>query len=132
MAAVAATPQCGQWRLPMNIMPKHEAHAMVASIDPQNGQSGASEEIAAPQLGQLRVCASMCKNVSEARGLARAIYRIEGRKCMATSHVALPDGRASDTQIIISRGAMAKEKTPKWTRFSPVAATQWFCIEILD
>ena len=41
----------------MNIMAKHDAHAMVASFDSQYWQSGESEEIAAPQFGQLRVSA---------------------------------------------------------------------------
>jgi hypothetical protein len=41
----------------MNIMPKHDAHAMVASFDSQYWQCDASEEIAAPQFGQLRVSA---------------------------------------------------------------------------
>ena len=38
-------------------MPKHEAQAIVASFDSQYWQRGESEEIAAPQLGQLRVSA---------------------------------------------------------------------------
>ena len=41
----------------MNIMPKHEPHAMVASLDSQYWQCDESDEIAAPQLGQLRVSA---------------------------------------------------------------------------
>src|SRR5262245_17702993 len=56
-AVAAAAPQCGQWRLPMNIMPKHEAHAIVASFDSQYWQCEESDEIAAPQFGQLRVSA---------------------------------------------------------------------------
>jgi hypothetical protein len=56
-ASAAAAPQCGQWRLPMNIMAKHEGQATVASFDSQNLQRGESEEMAAPQLGQLRVSA---------------------------------------------------------------------------
>jgi len=43
----------------MNIMPKQEAHEIVASFDSQNWHFDESEEIAAPQLGQLRVCASI-------------------------------------------------------------------------
>jgi hypothetical protein len=39
----------------MNIMPKHEGHATVASFDSQYWHCGESEEIAAPQFGQLRV-----------------------------------------------------------------------------
>jgi hypothetical protein len=41
----------------MNIMPKHESHAIVASFDSQYWQRGESDEIAAPQFGQLRVSA---------------------------------------------------------------------------
>jgi hypothetical protein len=36
----------------MNIMPKHDGHATVASRDSQNAQSDASVELAAPQFGQ--------------------------------------------------------------------------------
>jgi hypothetical protein len=39
----------------MNIMEKHEAQAIVASFDSQYWQWADSEEIAAPQFGQLRV-----------------------------------------------------------------------------
>jgi hypothetical protein len=39
----------------MNIMPKHEGQAMVASFDSQYWHRGESDEIAAPQFGQLRV-----------------------------------------------------------------------------
>jgi len=38
-------------------MPKHEAHAIVASFDSQYWQCDESDEIAAPQFGQLRVSA---------------------------------------------------------------------------
>jgi len=41
----------------MNIMPKHDAHAIVASFDSQYWQSGESDEIAAPQFGQFNVSA---------------------------------------------------------------------------
>jgi hypothetical protein len=41
----------------MNSMPKHDPQAIVATFDWQNWQRGASDEIAAPQFGQLRVCA---------------------------------------------------------------------------
>src|SRR6185295_4575213 len=51
VASAAAAPQCGQCRLPMNIMPKQEAHEIVASFDSQNWHFDESEEIAAPQLG---------------------------------------------------------------------------------
>ena len=40
-------------------MPKHEGHETVASLDSQNLQMGASDEVAAPQLGQLSVWASI-------------------------------------------------------------------------
>jgi hypothetical protein len=43
----------------MNNMPKHDGQATVASFDSQYRHCGASDEIAAPQFGQLRVCASM-------------------------------------------------------------------------
>src|SRR5207247_9284174 len=61
MTSSAAAPQCGQWRLPMNIIPKHDAHATVASFDSQYLHCGASDEIAAPQFGQLRVFASIVR-----------------------------------------------------------------------
>jgi hypothetical protein len=35
VACAAAAPQCGQCRLPMNIMAKQEGHAIVASFDSQ-------------------------------------------------------------------------------------------------
>src|ERR1700750_2652685 len=44
----------------MNSMPKHSAQAIVASFDSQYWHCGESDEIAAPQLGQLRVCACIC------------------------------------------------------------------------
>src|SRR2546423_10106943 len=56
VASIAA-PQCGQCLLPMNIMPKHEGHATVASFDSQYWHCGASDDMAAPQLGQFRLCA---------------------------------------------------------------------------
>jgi hypothetical protein len=59
VARVAAAPQCGQCLLPMNIMPKQDEHAIVASFDSQKRHCGASDEIAAPQFGQWRVWASM-------------------------------------------------------------------------
>jgi hypothetical protein len=40
----------------MNSMPKHDAQAIVATFDSQNWQRDASDEIAAPQFGQLRFC----------------------------------------------------------------------------
>jgi len=60
---MGAAPQCGQYLLPMNIMPKHEVQATVASFDSQYWQRGAFDDIAAPQLGQLRVCARMSRIV---------------------------------------------------------------------
>jgi hypothetical protein len=53
----AAAPQCGQCRLPMNIIPKQDGQETVASFDSQYWQSGAFEEMAAPQFGQFRVSA---------------------------------------------------------------------------
>jgi len=58
-ASTAAAPQWGQCRAPMNIMPKQDGHATLASFDSQYWHCGESDEIAAPQLGQLRVCACM-------------------------------------------------------------------------
>ncbi|HVS20932.1 MAG TPA: hypothetical protein VHD88_03750 [Pyrinomonadaceae bacterium] len=40
-------------------MPKHDAQATVANFDSQYWHCGESDEIAAPQLAQLRVFASM-------------------------------------------------------------------------
>jgi len=57
LVSAAAAPQCGQCRLPINIIPKQEGQAIVASFDSQYWHRGESEEIAAPQLGQLRVSA---------------------------------------------------------------------------
>jgi len=34
-ASAGAAPQCGQYLLPMNIIPKHDGHATVASFDSQ-------------------------------------------------------------------------------------------------
>jgi hypothetical protein len=55
----AAAPQWGQCLLPMNINPKQAEHDAVASFDSQYLHREESELIAAPQLGQLRVWASM-------------------------------------------------------------------------
>jgi hypothetical protein len=41
----------------MNIIPKQEAQAMVASRAPQYLQSGSSVDVAAPHIGQLSVSA---------------------------------------------------------------------------
>jgi hypothetical protein len=79
----AAAPQCGQWRLPLNIMPKHEAHEIVASFDSQYWQRGESDEIAAPQFGQLSVCA--CINHVAARRLFQLnIAASEAKKILVT------------------------------------------------
>jgi len=43
----------------MNIMAKQDGQATVANCDSQNWQRAESLAIAAPQLGQLRVSASM-------------------------------------------------------------------------
>jgi len=56
-AVTAAAPQRGQWRLPMNIIAKQDGQATVASLDSQYLHCGESDEIAAPQFGQLRVSA---------------------------------------------------------------------------
>src|SRR5882724_2245133 len=55
----AGAPQRGQCLLPMNIMPKQDAHATVASREPQYCQRGASVAVAAPHIGQFRVSASI-------------------------------------------------------------------------
>jgi hypothetical protein len=44
----------------MNIMPKHEGQATVASREPQYRQSAASVDVAAPHIGQLSVSACIC------------------------------------------------------------------------
>jgi len=59
LASAAAAPQWGQCRLPINIIAKQDVHAIVASFDSQYRHCGESEETAAPQFGQVRVCASM-------------------------------------------------------------------------
>jgi hypothetical protein len=41
----------------MNIIPKHDGHETVANFDSQYLHCDESEEIAAPQFGQLRFCA---------------------------------------------------------------------------
>jgi hypothetical protein len=50
--SAARAPQCGQNRLPTNIIPKHFGQAIVASRVPQYRQDVSSLEIAAPQVGQ--------------------------------------------------------------------------------
>jgi hypothetical protein len=57
-ASPASAPQWGQCLLPMNIIPKHDAQAIVASFDSQYLHRGESDEIAAPQFGHFSVCAS--------------------------------------------------------------------------
>jgi len=59
VACAATAPQRGQCLLPMNIMAKHDGHAIVASFDSQYWHCGELDEIAAPQFGQLSVCASI-------------------------------------------------------------------------
>src|SRR5436190_12038256 len=51
----------------MNSMPKHDAQATVASFDSQYRHCDASDEIAAPQFGQLRVCACIAAHASGVR-----------------------------------------------------------------
>jgi hypothetical protein len=83
ITVAAAAPQCGQWRLPLNIMPKHEAHEIVASFDSQYWQRGESDEIAAPQFGQLSVCA--CINHITSRRLSSLnIAASEAKKILVT------------------------------------------------
>jgi len=43
----------------MNIMAKHDGQATAASFDSQYRHCGESDETAAPQFGQLRVCTSI-------------------------------------------------------------------------
>jgi len=43
----------------MNIIAKQDGQETVANFDSQYWHWGESDEIAAPQLGQLRVCASI-------------------------------------------------------------------------
>jgi len=59
-------------------MAKHDGHATAASFDSQYRHCGASDETAAPQFGQLRVCADM---VSSAR-IVRAFAGIPARRKM--------------------------------------------------
>ena len=59
VAGAAAAPHCGQCLLPMNIKAKQDGQAIVASFDSQYRHCGESDEMAAPQFGQLRVCASI-------------------------------------------------------------------------
>lgn len=55
----------------MNIMPKHEEQATVASFDSQYWQRGESEEMAAPQFGQLRVSAVIRRSARNDPGSKR-------------------------------------------------------------
>jgi hypothetical protein len=64
----------------MNIMPKHEPHAMVASFDSQYWQRDESDEIAAPQFGQLRV--SACISVAQRALLQLNIPRVGVKRKM--------------------------------------------------
>jgi hypothetical protein len=57
----------------MNIIPKQDGHAVVASFDSQYRHCGESDEIAAPQLGQLRGCA--CMIVKEGRSPIQTLTR---------------------------------------------------------
>jgi hypothetical protein len=52
-------PQCEQNLAPRKIMPKHSGQATVARRELQWSQRVASEETAAPQLGQFNDCAAM-------------------------------------------------------------------------
>jgi len=64
----------GSARLPINIIPKQEGQAMVASFDSQYWHRGESEEIAAPQLGQLRVSAFIVGAHSSLRAVRGHLY----------------------------------------------------------
>jgi len=64
----------------MNIMPKHWPHAMVASFDSQYWQRDESDEIAAPQFGQLRV--SACISVAQRALLQLNIRRVGVKRKM--------------------------------------------------
>jgi hypothetical protein len=59
----------------MNIMPKQEPHAMVASFDSQYWQFDESDEIAAPQFGQLRVSAVIFRRAK--KRLSSLTFRAE-------------------------------------------------------
>ena len=65
----------------MNIMAKQDEHAMVASFDSQYRHCGASDEIAAPQLGQLRVWASMINYALAQARVTAADYHFERHLC---------------------------------------------------
>lgn|GEM_PF-3362108 len=52
-------PQCEQNFAPRKIIPKQEGQATVARRELQCSQRVASEEAAAPQLGQFNDCAAM-------------------------------------------------------------------------
>src|SRR5207249_10738835 len=50
-----AAPQCGQNLLPTNAKPKHDGHEIVASFVPQCSHCTASDDTAAPHVGQWSV-----------------------------------------------------------------------------
>jgi len=58
-------------------MPKHEAQAIVATFDSQNWHCAESDEIAAPQFGQLRVCGCINEAHASCVRLAGIPARIE-------------------------------------------------------
>jgi hypothetical protein len=64
VAWAAAAPQCGQCWLPINIIAKQDGQAIVASLDSQYWHRGESEEIAAPQFGQLSFSACIGRIVT--------------------------------------------------------------------
>jgi hypothetical protein len=68
--------------LPLNIMPKHEGQATVASRDSQKTQIEASEELAAPQFGQLSVLASMILNPGRRCGPHKWIVDVRRLSCV--------------------------------------------------
>ena len=81
----AAAPQRGQCLLPMNIMPKHDGQATVASRELQYWHCVESEETAAPQLKQFRVSACM-------RGIVAVDAGMKARSAQKST-VALLQGR---------------------------------------
>lgn len=79
-------PQCEQNFAPRKIMPKQAGHATVARRELQCSQRVASEEVAAPQLGQFKDWAAMPKKFParrrfRKRRLRRADYIIRPKLC---------------------------------------------------
>jgi len=68
-------PQCEQNFAPRKIIPKQEGQATVASRELQCSQRVASEEAAAPQLGQFNDCAAMRETFSAGDDLRKRRLR---------------------------------------------------------